>query len=108
MKIKILTIEGCNKCEQLKTFLKKSELSYIEIHCESNSKDCDAAERITSSHNYPIVILEQELTHKKEYIYEETNYDRLRPSVIMSENITVMPTYSVDGIVSRIKNSLNS
>lgn len=107
MKIKILTIEGCNKCAKLKTFLKDSGLNYSEIPCESNSKDCDDAENVTSSYNYPIVILENEHTRKKEYIYEESKYDSLRPSYLINENITLIPTYSVDGIVSWIKNKLN-
>ena len=107
MKIKILTIEGCNKCTKLKAFLKESGLNYSEIPCESNSKDCDAAEQMTSSYNYPMVVLENEYTRKKEFVYEESSYDRLRPKVILSENTTLIPTYSVDGIISWIKNKLN-
>ena len=107
MKIKILTIEGCNKCTKLKNFLKEYGLQYGEVPCESNSKDCDQAENVTSSYNYPIVILENEYSRKKEYVYEETNYERLRPSFFINENISLIPTYSIDGIISWIRNKVN-
>jgi glutaredoxin len=107
MKIKILTIEGCDKCAKLKAFLKETGLQYSEIPCESNSKECDTAERMTSCDNYPIVILENDHSNKKEYVYQETTYERLRPIYLISENITLIPTYSIDGVISWIRNKLN-
>lgn len=107
MKIKILTIEGCDRCEKLRQFLKQSGLKYSELPCDSNSKDCNTAENVTGSRIYPMVLIENEYTGKKEYVYGETRFESLRPVFIISENTSLIPTHSIDGMINWIKKKLN-
>lgn len=107
MKIKILTIEGCDRCEKLRSFLKQKGINYSEMPCESNPKDCNKAEDLTHSRMYPIVVIENEYTGKKEYVYGETRFESLRPVYMISENTSLIPTHSIDGIINWIKNKLN-
>lgn len=108
MKVRILTIDGCGNCSRVKQFLKESNVDYSETPCESNPKACDEVENITYCKNYPMVILENEYTGKKEFVYPETRFERLRPTIMVSEKVVLIPKDSIDGVVAWIKNRLNS
>ncbi len=107
MKIKILTIEGCSKCAKVKDFLAEYGLEYIDVPCESNPKDCDYAEKVTSSYNYPMILIEED-SGKKKYIYGEDNYESLRPKYLLSLNIMLIPKHSTDSMITWMKNNLYS
>ena len=58
-KLNILTLRGCNSCNNFKDLLKQNFISYNEIICSDNQNDnlCTQIEDITKCEVYPMVVI---------------------------------------------------
>lgn len=58
MKIKILTLSWCEKCEMLKKQLSIERIKYENVDAEINGKFADSIEDKYMTESYPIILLE--------------------------------------------------
>lgn len=104
MRVKLHTLQDCKKCKKLKEDLDALNVEYYCITCENDPVDCDKLEELTGSDNYPMVILENR--NITEILYIAENYSDLG-SIKNKNGIALIPMYSIDNMLSYIKNILN-
>lgn len=106
MTISIVTLQGCPRCNKLKQLLKDNNIDFIYKDCEDNPSICDTLEDATNTMSYPMVlIIENNEIQKVLYVGED--YEEFNKSRELNGGITGIPMYSIDSMLSYVKNSLN-
>jgi glutaredoxin len=106
MKIRLLALRGCAKCQKMKQTFDSLKLIYNSANCEDDPSNCDSVESIVETSNYPIVILEKN-GEMLEIIYLSDSYEKLSEGKKEVSNIITVPQYSIDNIANYVKNRLN-
>ena len=107
MNIKVITLDGCNKCRIFKEALTKASIKYDITTCDKNSDICDSLESITNSSHYPMVVLSNENNKILEIIFTAENHSQLAEGAKNSGGILYVPMYSTDNILDYVKKRLN-
>jgi len=106
MKIRLLALYGCAKCERIKSIFNEWKVVYDSAHCEDDPSNCDSVESIVETKNYPIVILEKN-REMLEIVYLSDSYENIAEGKKEVAGIITVPQYSTDNIANYIKNRLN-
>lgn len=106
MIISIVTLQGCPRCNKLKQLLKENDIDFVYKDCEDSPSICDTLEDATNTISYPMVlIIENNEIEKVLYIGED--YEELNKPRELNGGMIGIPVYSIDSMLSYVKNSLN-
>ena len=104
-KIKLLLLEGCQRCQKLKEELGKNYIHYEYEVCKSDSIICDSIEDLINCSNYPIVLKMINNTFIEEILYVTDNYDEVGKTLQLNNRVKGKPFYSIDKLIEYIINS---
>ena len=107
MKIRVLALYGCGRCEKIKKQFDDWRVKYDIAYCENDPSNCDCVESVVETKNYPIVILEKN-GEMLEIVYLTDSGQTLMEGKKKVSGILTVPNHSVDGIALYVKNRLNS
>lgn len=101
-KIKVITLEGCPKCKELKDTLAKEGINFHEIDCENNPTFCDNLESISKQETYPMIMVH----HDGEVflIHTTNNSEELGKTIGSGKDYYRLPVFSVQNMVQTLKN----
>lgn len=103
-KIKLLLLEGCNRCEKLKQELGKNYIYYDYEVCKADTEICDSIEDFIGCSNYPIVLKMPTKTAIEEIIYVTDNYEDVGKTIELNNRIKGKPFYSIDKLIEYVIN----
>lgn len=98
-KIKLLLLEGCNRCEKLKKELGKNYIHYDYEICKSDNVFCDSIENLIGCSNYPIVLKMRTKTIIEEIIFVTDNYVDVGKNLNYNNMITGKAFHSIDNLI---------
>jgi len=104
MKIKLLLLAGCRKCDKLKEAVGNKFSVYDYEYCDSTSAYCDTIEEATGNSNYPIVLKMTNNSYINEICYLTDRYDDLQVRELASRT-KLVPFYSIDKLIEYVINS---
>ena len=100
--ITAITLNGCNRCESLKSRLKLAGISYEEVDCDRFSGYCDALEAATNTEGYPMAILHLPNALELYYVVDEYSDIHLKGTNI--DGYTLMPQVSTEQLINSLIN----
>ena len=100
--IKILILEGCNKCKKLKEALDNSNIEYTTIVCEDDTPICDEVEDLTGVYQYPMVVHTDEFGSITDIFYVTDNYEDVGKLRKLALGVTGLGFYSIDQLISYV------
>lgn len=101
--IKLLVLEGCNRCEGVKKELNKRDIYFQYEVCKSDTLICDTVEDMIACSNYPIaLLLENNKIQKIVYITEK--YEDVGKKIRLDNGIILLPVHSIDQLINSIIN----
>lgn len=106
MRIRMLALYGCSKCERAKSLLDSWKVLYKLAYCEDDPSGCDCVESIVETKNYPIAVLEKN-GEMLEIVYLTDSYEELSQGKKEVSGIVTIPQHSVDNLANYVKNRLN-
>lgn len=101
-KIKLLLLEGCQRCQKLKEELGKNYVYYEYEICKSDTEICDSIEDLIGCSNYPIVLKIINNNFIEEVIYITDNYDDVGITKSLNNKIKGKPMHSIDQLIDYI------
>lgn len=104
MKIKLLLLTGCNKCNKLKEAVGNKFSIYDYQYCDGESTFCDSIEEATNTSNYPIVLKMLNGNYISEICYLIDSYEDLKVKELPSRT-KLVPFYSIDKLIEYVINS---
>jgi hypothetical protein len=107
MKIQLITLENCNKCNKLKKELSDNNILYTYTNCEEDPNQCDSLETLLGIEEYPIILIKNEENKILEILYAAKSYELIGKNKDFENGIVGIPMHSVDGMLEYIKNKLN-
>jgi len=57
-KVRVLLLSGCSRCHELTTKLTEANIAYQALDADVNDSVASAAEKVTGTSRYPMVIVE--------------------------------------------------
>lgn len=106
IKIKLLLLEGCKRCESLKQELNKKNIYYDYEVCKSDTEICDSIEDITECSNYPVALKLNSLYNVIEEInYITDNYEDIGKNRLYNGRIKLNAFHSIDKLTEYIINN---
>lgn len=106
MKIRLLAVTGCSRCESLITKLNLDGVLYETAYCEKEPSSCDCVESIIQTNYYPIIILEKN-KEMLEIVYLANSYETLSEGKKEISGIITVPNHSIENMLFYVKNRLN-
>ena len=100
--IKLLILDGCNKCKAVKEALDKKGIEYTTIVCEDDTPICDEVEDLTGVYQYPMVIHTDEFGSITDIFYITDEYDKIGKLRKLGLGITGLGFYSIEQLISYI------
>jgi hypothetical protein len=107
MKIKLITLEDCNRCNKLKKDLSNSNIIYTVTSCEENPNQCDSLETLLGIEEYPMILITDKEDRLLEILYTANSYEIIGKNKDFDGGVTGIPMHSIDSMVYYIKNKLN-
>ena len=106
MTINVITLQGCPKCAKIKNLLAQNNIEFTIKDCEDNPSICDTLEDATNTMSYPMIVITRNNEIEK-VIYVGEDYEELNKTRELNGGILGIPVYSIDSMLSYVKNSLN-
>ena len=100
--IKLLILEGCNKCKKIKEALDTKGIEYTTTICEDDTPICDEVEDLTVVYQYPMVLQTDEFGSIKDIFYITDEYDKIGKLRKLSLGVTGLGFYSIEQLISYI------
>ena len=100
--IKLLILDGCNKCKKVKEALDKKGIEYSTIVCEDDTSICDEVEDLTGVYQYPMIIHTDEFGSIKDIFYITDEYDKIGKLRKLALGVTGLGFYSIEQLISYI------
>lgn len=100
--IKLLALEGCDRCKRVKSDLENSNLDFTTVYCENDGALCDTIEDIVNSNIYPI-LLEVNDNNIEIIYYTAENYNIIG-KVIEVKGVKTIGFYSIDKLLEFVTN----
>lgn len=100
--IKLLILDGCNKCKKVKEALDKKGIEYSTIVCEDDTSICDEVEDLTGIYQYPMVLHTDEFGSITDIFYITDEYDKIGKLRKLSLGVTGLGFYSIEQLISYI------
>lgn len=107
MKIKLVTLEGCSRCERTKELFNKERIRYAFTSCEEDPQNCDNLEGLIDEIAYPMILLTNSSDTIFEILYITDSYTKLKSGARNKEGILCIPNHSIDNMLLYVKNKLN-
>lgn len=107
MTIKVVILKGCDRCANLKEKFSKAGIKYYFSTCEDDPENCDGLEALVNEVAYPMVLITNSKNEIFEVLFIASSYKRLQEGAKNSGDILCVPNYSIDDMVSYVKNKLN-
>lgn len=107
MQIKLVTIEGCSRCQRLKDLLSRAAIRFHFTTCEQDPDNCDSLEALVGEVNYPMVLMTNTNGDVFEVLFLTDSYLKLDGGAKNSGGILCIPYHSIDNIVQYVKNKLH-
>jgi hypothetical protein len=107
MKIKIVGLHSCGKCDGLKKKLKDAGVRFDFSDCDRNPQNCDNLEALTGTTHYPMVLLEDAQDNLLEVYYLTEHYETLIKGSYSQNRIKLVPTHSTDSLFRYAKDRVN-
>lgn len=104
MKIKLLLLTGCGKCNKLKEAVGNKFSLYDYQYCDGDSSFCDSIEEATGSRQYPIVLKMTNDSYISEICYLTDKYEDTAIRELASRT-KLVPFYSIDKLIEYVINS---
>lgn len=104
-KIKLLLLEGCQRCQKLKEDLGKNYIHYEYEVCKSDTEICDSIESIINCSNYPIVLKMINDSLIEEIIFITDNFEEVGKSLQFNNRIKGKAFHSIDKLTEYIINN---
>lgn len=104
MKIKLLLLTGCGKCDKLKEAVGNKFSVYDYQYCDNESTYCDSIEEATGNSNYPIVLKMSNDSYISEICYLTDRYEDMTIRELASRT-KLVPFYSIDKLIEYVINS---
>jgi glutaredoxin len=98
--IKILILEGCNKCKKLKESLDSSNVEYATIVCKDDTPICDEVEDLTGIYQYPMAIYVDDFGSITNVFYVTDKYEDVGKLRKLSLGVTGLGFYSIEQLIS--------
>lgn len=98
-KIKVLFLDGCNKCQKLKEELGKRYIHYDYEICKSDTLICDSIEDAIGCSNYPIVLKMINKSFIEEIAYVTDSYEDLGKTLLINDRVKAKPFHSIDKLI---------
>lgn len=100
--IKLLVLDGCNKCQKLKDALSKTNLNYSIIVCEDDTSICDEVEDLTNIFTYPMVLHTDEFGSITDVFYVTDKYEDVGKLRKLALGVTGLGFHSIEQLISYI------
>jgi len=107
MKIQLITLENCNRCNKLKKELSDNSIFYTHTNCEDNPNQCDSLESLLGIEEYPMVLITDKEDRILEILYIAKSYDMIGKNKDFDGGVTGIPMHSIDSMLYYLKNKLN-
>lgn len=107
MTIKLVTLEGCSRCERLKSTFLNAGIRFYSTTCEENPENCDNLEALVESAMYPMVLITNSKNQIFEVLFLASSHDKLSEGAKNKGDILCIPQYSIDNMLLHVKNKLN-
>lgn len=107
MKIRVITLEGCNKCSGFTEALTEAQIRFDSITCEDHGESCDGLESLTGVCSYPMTLVMSSKNEILEILFLADTHKQLEEGVKIERGIAKIPLYSTDKMLSYIQNKLN-
>jgi hypothetical protein len=101
-KIKLLLLEGCNRCDIIKKELGKNYIHYDYEICKPDNIICDSIEDLIGCSTYPIVLKMINKTVIEEIIYITDNYNDVGKTINLNNKIKGKAFYSIDKLIEYV------
>jgi hypothetical protein len=98
-KIKLLLLEGCQRCQKLKEELGKNYIHYEYEVCKSDTEICDSVEDLIGCSNYPIVLKMINNTFIQEIYYITDKNEEIGKDISFNNRIKGKAFYSIDQLI---------
>jgi len=100
--IKLLVLEGCNKCQKLKDALTQNNIKYSTIVCMDDTSICDEVEDLTGCYVYPMVLYVDDFNSITNIFYVTDKYDEVGKLKSLSIGTTSLAFHSIDQLINYI------
>lgn len=107
MLIRIVTLEGCDKCSGFKKSLTEAGIKFDFITCEDNGETCDGLESLVGVCSYPMTLVMSSSGQITEILFLADTSKQLEEGIKSDGGIAKIPLYSTDKMLNHIKNKLN-
>lgn len=107
MKIKVMTLEGCEYCANFKHSLAYKGVRFEIMTCEKYPETCDSLESLVNSTYYPIVMIHNHNDEMMEIVFVTKDMSQLQEGIKIQNGISLIPTYSGDKILEYLLNKLH-
>lgn len=104
-KIKLLLLEGCQRCQRLKEELGKNYIHYEYEVCKSDTEICDSIENLINCSNYPIVLKMINNTFIEEIAFITDVYEDVGKTLQINNKIRGKAFHSIDKLIEYIINN---
>jgi glutaredoxin len=107
MKIQIITLPDCNRCNKLKKDLSDNSIFYRDTSCDDNPNQCDSLESLLGIEEYPMILITDKQDNILEILYIAKNYEMIGKNKDFDGGVIGIPMHSIDSMVHYVKNKLN-
>lgn len=107
MEIKLVTLEGCSRCENAKELFSKEGIIYHFSTCEEDPQNCDNLEALIDEIAYPMILLTNSSGTIFEILYITDSYNKLKGGAKNRGGILCIPNHSIDNMLLYVNNKLN-
>lgn len=107
MKIKVIGLSGCGKCNELRTKLEQAGAKYVFSDCDEHPENCDSLESATNTKLYPMILFTDDRDNLLEILYVTEKYETLIRGSYHQSGIKLIPLYSTDSILRYALSRLN-
>lgn len=98
--IKLLILEGCNKCKKVKESLDENKIEYSILVCDNDTPICDEVEDLTGVYQYPMILNTNEYGDITSIFYVTDKYDEVGKLRNLSNEVTGLGFYSIEQLIS--------
>lgn len=99
--IKVITIDGCPRCKQVKEQLQLANIEFYEIDCENNATFCDDLESTSKQDMYPMIMVQQ--NGETFLIHTTDKLEELGKTILHHRDFYRKPTFTIEDMVNTLK-----
>ena len=103
----LVTIDGCEKCNKAKEFIKYSGKEATIVSCEKYPYICDKIELATGTSTYPMLMLYGKTHYSPTELYfVAESYENLKPQDSTNNHYILKPHMTLEQMIESIKQKI--